>query len=203
MTLAEIAADIRHASSTGILYPGDRISFRWRDGVWITETESDPAGLTEKDVKPLVIGSDIRSDDPDADLHSSIYHYNSRIGALISSRAPFCKTVSSTGEKVRPYVDDIAQMIGIDIKCFKIEDKRKIINQLKKRGAILLKEMGALCAAASLDDLLAAAMITEKACAIHVQASFIGGAKAINVIESALMRFVYMNFYSKKSVGKS
>ncbi|MGL4368127.1 MAG: class II aldolase/adducin family protein, partial [Spirochaetota bacterium] len=72
----------------------------------------------------------------------------------------------------------------------------------KKRNAVLLKGAGVLCADGSLDDALASAMIAEKACTIHIQGSYIGGGKAINLLESALMRFVYLKKYSKSAALK-
>ncbi len=194
-----INSHVPGAVKAGILFPGDCVSVRTGDGAWITRENADLTALREDDIFPLAVGAGSGTGDSVADLHASLYAAHPRIGAVINCGAPFIKTLSVTGETVRPYVDDIAQIIGIAIRCVGGDDRKKILRLLKRRNAVLIRNTGAVCVDTNLDDALAVAMIAEKACTIHVEASYLGGAKAINVIESALMRFVYVNVYSRQA----
>jgi len=185
------------AVKSGVLTPDDRVSIRGSYGIWITKSGADLSSLAEKDITGFSLNDYSSQSDKIAELHGLLFASHKRLGAIISSRTRYALAVSRTGETVRPYVDDIAQIAGINIKCAPLSGKDKIKSLFKRRGAILIKDSGSICADTSLDNALAAAMITEKACRIHIQSRYLGGAKAINIIESALMRFLYIKKYSK------
>ena len=200
--------DIKHALSffvehckpaviSGVLTAYDRVSFRDGDNVWITKDGSDLSSLTESDLITFDVKGNASYGDRIAEIHGVLYAKHKRLGAIINSRTQYSLSVSRSGETVRPYVDDIAQIAGIDIRCTELDNAGKIKSLIKRRSALLFKNYGSMCADISLDDALATAMITEKACRIHVQSRYLGGAKPINVIESALMRFIYLKKYSK------
>ena len=189
------------ALRSGVLSASDRISIRNDEGAWITREKAKLGSLTEKDI--ISLHADTKNTaDALADMCVCLYAAHARLGAIVNSRSPYTLVLSRTGETVRPYVDDIAQIVGINIKCIDVRDTSRAVSLIKRRNAVLIKDMGALCVDSSLDDALAVTMITEKACAIHVQGEYIGGAKPINVIESALMRFVYIKKYSKQAALK-
>lgn len=185
------------AVKSGVLTPDDRVSFRDSNTIWITKSGADLSSLTEKDLTAFSLKDYSPQSDKIAELHGLLFASHKRLGAIVSSRTRYALAVSRTGETVRPYVDDIAQIAGINIKCTPLSNKGKIKSLFKRRSAILIKDSGSICADISLDDALATAMITEKACRIHIQSRYLGGAKAINIIESALMRFIYIKKYSQ------
>ncbi len=195
--LAVIKAQCLTAVKSGQLIANDRISVRFGDTAWITRRDSKLISLKERDLLTMPVKEKVSYGDEIADIHALLYKKYKRLGAIVNSSTPYSLSVSRTGETVRPYVDDIAQMVGIDIKCVEIKNSDRIISLLKRRSAVLIKDSGIMSADISLDDALASAMITEKGCRIHIQSRYLGGAKPINMIESALMRFIYLKKYSK------
>jgi ribulose-5-phosphate 4-epimerase/fuculose-1-phosphate aldolase len=185
------------AVASGVLTADDRVSFRDGDNMWITREGAKLSSLKGSDIITFDVKNNALYSDRIAEIHSVLYAAHKRLGAIINSRTQYSLSVSRTGETVRPYVDDIAQIAGIDIKCIEPGNTGRIKSLIKRRSALLLKDSGSMCADISLDDALATAMITEKACRIHIQSRYLGGAKPINVIESALMRFIYLKKYSK------
>lgn len=192
-----LAEHCSSAAVSGVLAVNDRVSLRDGDNIWITREGADLSLLTENDLLSLVVNRDASYSDRISEVHIFLYAKYNRLGAIINSGTPYSLSVSRTGETVCPYVDDIAQIAGIDIRCTELDNTGKIKSLIKRRSALLLKNHGSMCADISLDDALATAMITEKACRIHIQSRYLGGAKPINIIESALMRFIYLKKYSK------
>lgn len=192
-----LTENCKPAVASGVLTADDRVSFRDGDNVWITRNGADISSLTESDLITFDVKGKFSYSDRIAEIHCVLYAKHKRLGAIVNSRTQYSLSVSRTGETVRPYVDDIAQIAGIDIKCIEHADTGRIKSLIKRRSALLLKDSGSMCADISLDDALATVMITEKACRIHIQSRYLGGAKPINVIESALMRFIYLKKYSK------
>jgi len=182
---------------SGILTADDQVSFRDGDKMWITREGAKLSSLKRSDLITLHINGNVSDSDKISAIHLLLYSRYKRLGAVINSRTQYSLSVSHTGETVRPYVDDIAQIAGINIRCTELDNTGKIKSLIKRRSALLIKDYGSMCADISLDDALATAMITEKACRIHVQSRYLGGAKPINIFESVLMRFIYLKKYSK------
>jgi ribulose-5-phosphate 4-epimerase/fuculose-1-phosphate aldolase len=195
--LSFLTEHCKPAVISGVLTADDRVSFRDGDNMWITREGAKLSSLKVSDLITLRINDNDSGGDRISAIHLMLYSRHKRLGAVINSKTQYSLSVSRTGETVRPYVDDIAQIAGIDIKCIKPDNTGRIKSLIKRRSALLLKDSGSMCADISLDDALATAMITEKACRIHIQSRYLGGAKPINVIESALMRFIYLKKYSK------
>jgi ribulose-5-phosphate 4-epimerase/fuculose-1-phosphate aldolase len=195
--LSFLVEHCKPAAISGVLTVDDRVSFRDGDNVWMTKEGADLSSLTAGDLITFHVKDNTMYSDRVLGIHSVLYAKYKRLGAIINSRTQYSLSVSRTGETVRPYVDDIAQIAGIDIKCTELNNTGKIKSLIKRRSALLFKNSGSLCADISLDDALATAMITEKACRIHIQGRYLGGAKPINIVESALMRFIYLKKYSK------
>lgn len=124
---------------------------------------------------------------------------NPGIKALQLNRSHYSKTLSMSGETIKPYVDDIAQIIGIDVKNCHISETKKILRLFQSRSAVAVRGEGILCSGSSPDDAEAVAIIAEKAAFIHVRGSYIGKVNYIGRLESALMRFVYRRKYSKQA----
>ncbi len=195
--LSILADHCTPAVISGVLTSDDRVSMRHGDYIWITREGADLSSLRESDLKNFHIKDNFSDSDKISKINVLLYAKYKRLGSIINSKTQYSLSVSRTGETVRPYVDDIAQIAGIDIKCTELDNTGKIKSLIKRRSALLIKDYGSMCADISLDDAIATAMITEKACRIHVQGRYLGGAKPINIIESALLRFIYLKKYSK------
>lgn len=127
--------------------------------------------------------------------HRLIYAARPEIRAIVHSTAPATLTFSCTGRNLKPVLDDFAQLIGPSARC--AATVRQASRKLKNRNAVLLKNEGALCAAPSLDDAYATALVLEKNARAQIEGSFLGGVKRINPIEALFMRRVYLTKYSK------
>lgn len=119
-------------------------------------------------------------------------------GAVRRCDEDLVMAMSGTGRTLRPFIDDFAQMIGVDVKCV-MAGSASAKAALKGRNAVLLTNEGALCAADNEDDAEAVEMILEKNCAA---AMFVGGKHPLSPIDAALQRAVYLTKYSKLKNAK-
>lgn len=119
-------------------------------------------------------------------------------GCVLVNNDPYVKLYSSLTKPLKPYLDDFAQMIGLKVS---IEEHRKnmISKALKHSSAVFIKNSGALCWGVDEKDAEAVSMILRKNCKAFFTASLIKEPKPINAFESALMRLVYLNKYSRLS----
>lgn len=109
-------------------------------------------------------------------------------------RDPYIDECCTAGLRLRPYVDDFAQIVGFDVKCC-VPDISKIEKAVKGRNAVLVKGVGAICFADTKSDVDAVAMITSKNCAA---ACYARHAKPLGKLDAILQRYVYLNKYSKE-----
>ena len=113
--------------------------------------------------------------------------------------------VSKTNKVLKPLLDDFAQLCGVTVKnrTFNPNDTlktaKKVAKGLKGRNAVLLANNGALCVAGSAYDATAVEMVLEKECKTEIGKKLFYAGKPINPIETRLMRFVYLQKYSKQA----
>jgi L-fuculose-phosphate aldolase len=105
------------------------------------------------------------------------------------------------GKKMKPLLDDFAQLIGPTVKCavFDNSSANKVVKALGNKNAVLLKDNGAICVAGTKYDAEAIEIVMDKGCKTLVGANLYSGVKAINAIEANLMRIIYKMKYSKKA----
>lgn len=108
-------------------------------------------------------------------------------------------TVAERGRTLRPYLDDLAQIAGVTIRCAG-NDATAIMKAMKGRNAVLVPGFGAVCCAEDEDDLSAIAAIVRKGCMTALYAGRCG-AKPLSAPDCTLMRLVYRMKYSKKKAG--
>ncbi|MCL2107651.1 MAG: class II aldolase/adducin family protein [Oscillospiraceae bacterium] len=142
---------------------------------------------------------------PDSlELHRVIYQKNKRINAIVHSRQPEIVWASQAGKKLKPYLDDFAQIAGINLRVARfnplnqLESAVAVNKLLRRREAVLLEDNGALCVGVNEDEARAVEMVVEKNSATSLAADLFEKVKTINVVESALMRFIYKKKYSKQ-----
>lgn len=179
-----------------------RISTRLDDDRFILVTNL----FEEIDEESLLIIN--RNDDYPAsllstiDLHRSIYDSHKHINGIIHSHGNYIVKQSIANQPIiHAVVDDMAQIIGPTLKTIlSITNRDGILRGLKKRNAILIKDMGGIAVGRSLWEAFTSVQVLEKSCAINIMADNIGGAKPIPKLAAKIMHLVYMKKYSKKAI---
>jgi len=114
---------------------------------------------------------------------------------VLLSTGRFTVRASESGKSIRAYLDDFAQIAGPSIPC--ADGFSRIRGAALSRPATLVRGIGCLCAADSLYDALAVAMVVEKNCLALAGGTALGGLRSIAVHEALLMRAVYAFKYSR------
>lgn len=123
------------------------------------------------------------------------------LGAAILTEAPFTRMISSYGEELYPYLDDLAQIGGTSIRCVDAQaSDMEIKTALEGRNAVLLRSIGGVCTGTTVADAEAACLVLEKNCraallAMSVQHLF--PADPVAPADAAFDRDAYVNSYSK------
>jgi L-fuculose-phosphate aldolase len=138
------------------------------------------------------------------ELHRAVYRANKKVNAIVHSQKPDIVRVSRARAKLLPYLDDFAQIAGINLHNVRFNpnnqlDSAKLAAKgLRGRSAILLESNGALCVGNSLEEARAVENVTDKNAAVSLAADLFGKVKHIGLIDAALMRVVYITKYAKK-----
>ena len=157
-------------------------------------------------------GSGIASADPafghkiGDDLLSYLKKKSPRKHFLIAE-SPFARCAADRGHTIRPMLDDLAQLIGPTLPVVDLTRRgafRKIRRILTRsdfwrRSAVLLPGIGCLCTADTGDDVLAVSMVAEKGCRVSIESAYLGGGHTIGLLDSLLMRLIYLLKYSRKA----
>lgn len=197
--LSMLKNDIIPVISSGAMSDRDRVWIRDGKVIWSTGENSSLSAVNVNELAAVSIDNTAESPDKLDRLAALVMKQYTGIKVLILNRSHYPKTISMTGETLKPYVDDIAQIIGIDIRNLPISDTGRILKQFKNRSAVTIAGEGILCSGSSVDDAAAAAVIADKAANIHIRGSYIAKLKFIGAAESALMRFIYLRKYSKQA----
>ena len=139
-------------------------------------------------------------------LHSMIYRKRPEVNAVFHSTDTAATAVSQIGQTIKPFLDDFAQITGVSLKTAAFDfgaprrSARQAVKKLRGRNAVLLKNSGAICVGASLDDAEAVRLVTEKGCMAYVAADLYGKENdRIKFSECLLMRVIYKTKYAKKA----
>lgn len=106
----------------------------------------------------------------------------------------FSEQFSTSGKALHPYLDDFAQIVGINARCCGAS-KFAVRCALHDRNAVIVKNRGAICVAATEDDLEAVTMITEKNAAA---ALYVKNSPPLSAADALLQRTVYLKKYSRQ-----
>ena len=140
-----------------------------------------------------------------ADMHWAIYKKRADVNFIRHTKNDFTVAMSRKGKKMKPLLDDFAQLCGPVVKCAvfnpsdTLKTSKKVVKALGKNNAVLIKDNGAVCVAGNEFDAQAVEMVMEKASKTAVGAELYADVKPINQVEAHLMRFIYKIKYSKKS----
>lgn len=113
---------------------------------------------------------------------------------IIYDDSPDLAAVSATGKTIYPYIDDVAQIVGVSIRSGKIEEA---VKNLKGRSAALVKGVGALCLGVDEYEAQAVSMILHKQCLAAMLVALTKKGRSLGQIDSWLQRIVYTRKYSK------
>ncbi|EPG74344.1 class II aldolase/adducin N-terminal domain protein [Leptospira fainei serovar Hurstbridge str. BUT 6] len=193
----------------GILSKGGCASVKIGRSIWITPKKVDLIALGKKSKNglfeiPLVDAQVFPNDVPEeAAAHIALYLARPEFNVIIHSMQENILTCSIAGETVRPFLDDMAQIVGPNAKVHSLGFEKKaikeLINAIKRRNAVLLKGNGALCAHGTVDDVHAVCQVLEKTCKAYVDSRILGGGKPVPWLEAEVIRFVYQRKYSKQA----
>ena len=136
---------------------------------------------------------------PAAALHAAIYRAGN-FQYIAHEAAPEVTAVSAGGRRLLPYLDDLAQMAGADILCVPAEPQRAAA-ALRGRNAVLLQNLGALCASEAESDLGAVRALLRKGCAAGLYAREVPNCRPLGPADARLQRLLYQKSYGRKKNG--
>lgn len=131
-----------------------------------------------------------------AALHAAIYR-TFGVKAITHCKSRHVAAVSRQGKTLRPLLDDLAQIAGVDIRCVPPRASR-ITWGLRGRSAVLLAGMGALCIGVSPEEAEVTARLLEKGCLARRFADRIPGCRPLEREDALLQRLIYVTQYAKR-----
>ena len=152
---------------------------------------------TQNGFSLLTSGNDAEETAREKQIHKAIYDARPDVQYILHDTDPYALQCSGGQKPLKPLLDDFAQLVGINLKIAKDCDK-DIAKKVKGRNAVLVKDKGAYCFAATESDAKAVEMILNKGCKTQFEAALLGKPKMIGFVDSVLMRVIYLKKYSKK-----
>ncbi len=117
-------------------------------------------------------------------------------GVILLNQDPDVLRYSNECFRLKPLLDDFAQIIGVSIRCIS-DSPAQMIQELQHQSAVLIKGLGAVCYGIHKEDAEAVRMILRKNCKAYYAAKASGKIHYIPVWESFLMRQFYLKKYSQ------
>ncbi|MDE7242823.1 MAG: class II aldolase/adducin family protein [Oscillospiraceae bacterium] len=131
-----------------------------------------------------------------AAIHAAIYQ-NSVVQYIAHETAPEVILAGRRGVTMRPMLDDLAQIAGVDIRCAGASPGQAAA-ALRNRNAVLLRGAGALCTGMTEDDVLAVRAILRKGCRAWLLADTVPSCRPLGRIDAWMQRTIYVMQYAKK-----
>ena len=86
------------------------------------------------------------------------------IREVLCVQTPFIVEVSELGKKQKPYLDDVAQIAGVDVCCIRADaNTSELLKALEKRNAVFVEGVGAICTGINRSEAEAVGIVLEKA----------------------------------------
>ena len=131
-----------------------------------------------------------------AALHGAAYQAGD-FQYIVHETSPEVLAASAEGRRLRPYLDDLAQIAGADVLCVPPDPKR-VRTALRGRNAVLIQGMGALCAGTSESGAAAVRALLRKGCAAKLYAGQVPNCRPLGELDARLQRLVYRYSYERK-----
>jgi len=135
------------------------------------------------------------------------------IRSIVLANTPYILKMSNLSKTMEPYLDDVAQIAGVDVKCVELHNCREeqaagiksteealtqtLLEALTDRNAVLIKGIGALCTGFDESEAEAVAIVLEKACMAAYLANCVGNVPPLGKESAKKDREGYVNHYSK------
>lgn len=125
------------------------------------------------------------------------------IKSVLLAQTPYIVKMSNLGRTMEPYLDDVAQIAGVDVKCVDVcgvaEDAltQTFLEALADRNAVLIEGTGAICTGFDESEAEAVAIVLEKACMAAYLAHCVGDISPLGKESAKKDREGYVNHYSK------
>lgn len=205
--MTDAVKEIRALAEKGLTAPDGAVAVRKEGICYVSVRGADLKNLNETDLIVVQDDSDVSPDVMPKEyfLYLALFERFPHINVLFRTATESVLTASIVGRKIRPMLDDMAQIVGVSVRCADEDvfgDARKIVNAtsaMKDRTALMIRRQGAICAGPTFDDAEVSAVVFEKACKTVIETSFLGGGYYINPIECWLMHKVYQLKYSKQA----
>ena len=131
-------------------------------------------------------------------LYAAAFERYPELRAVSLFSTPAISAQSAAGGRIPALLDDFAQIVGIDAFITANTTPQTTVSKRKGRGAVFLAGKGALCFAENPSDLDAIQILCEKNALAWLHASRFGKVKALSLRDRRIMRYWYVNRYSKK-----
>lgn len=143
------------------------------------------------------------------------------IKSVMTACTPFIMKMSNLGKTMYPYLDDMAQIAGVDVKCVSLAKSEnaydnstdtsktgteniwtdaliaEVTEALQERNAVFVRGCGAICTGFDDSEAEAVAIVLEKACMAAYLAECVGNLPPLDAESARLDREGYVNHYSK------
>lgn len=178
-------------------------SVRSGNAVFISNKDGSEKAVVGIAKEELFRGEEFPSE---ASMHLAIYRARPDVNSIIHSKDEATVAASKiVKKKLRPLIDDFAQIAGITVANVEFNPNKaaktakKVAKALgKHKNVALVRDNGAVCCGASVDEAQAAEMVTEKNCKTYVSSRMFDGVKPIGFIDTLLENVVYRLKYSKQ-----
>lgn len=155
--------------------------------------------LMTKENLPL---SDIREEDINVyelgnDDISRIFLTRSDINAIVFACTPASAKFSLKADVMKPALDDLAQIVGEDVKVAKDVAPRTLLKALKGRNGCFIRGAGICAVGSTIEEAIAATRILEKSAEAEMFADQLLGLQYLPAEEAKKLREFYDKSYSK------
>jgi len=180
------------------------ISVRVLEGFIVTPSRVSYSAIETSDFVTVSLDGTVlaghRLPSSETAIHGAVLKKKADTGAIIHSHSPYATAVSCMHQTIRVFVEDLAQIIGGEVRCTRYvpagQHKRiaeEVGNTIGEENAVLLANHGVICCGRDLDEALVANQILEKAALMMLTAG--GPDKVISIPEeyarSERERFLY------------
>jgi len=131
-----------------------------------------------------------------AALHAAVY-LSTNAQYVAHETAAAVVAVSGEGAPLRPLLDDLAQMAGVDVRCVRSEPG-EVAQAMRGRNAVLLRGAGALCMGPAASELEALRLLLRKGCAAHRFARAVPGCRPLGRMDALVQRTLFVASYAGK-----
>jgi L-fuculose-phosphate aldolase len=171
------------------------ISVRVPEGFIVTPSRVqysliEPSDFVTVSLEGAVVGGH-RVPSSETEIHRAVFNKKPNAGAIIHSHSPFATAVSCLRQNIPVFVEDMAQVIGGEVRCAQYVpagQHKKIAEEvgstIGEENAVLLANHGVLCCGRDLDEALVANQILEKAALMMLAAG--GRDKVIPIPEESV-----------------